>query len=245
MILITPFIIIILFIILVIVALIIAYLSKGKDYDNSNFKTFVAVLSGLGIFLTFIFYYNLIQLQHDTVRTTLVDELNDVKDRLLTNVYGQMEKALPIIPDFVFSINPLSKIYCDECAEKDSLNINENTRKACIQKMILSEKIFYLWQDIVSAGEYVKKNRRFFIMQFLQQAHSKQLKKQWEIMDNNYSYKTKQLGDLLFEYADKIDKVDKETFTNTLDELFKDKRYNEIFKSDGNTCYTSYSTCSY
>jgi len=236
MFLITPFLVICMFTILLIVALTISFTSKS--YDTSRARNFIGVLSGLGIFMTFIFYYNLIQLQHESVRASSVQELNEVKDKLLNNLYGQMAKSVKTIPDFVFSLNPLSRELCDEnyCNKGESTK-SEKSKQACIEKMILSEKIFYIWQDVVTGGDYVKKNRRFFIMQFLQNAYSSELEIQWNIMDKSFSPKTRELGNLLFEYAKKVKEPTKDNFSKTLDDMIDDKRYTEVFNMKDSKIY--------
>ena len=55
-----------------------------STYDKGSFHTFIAVLTGLGVFITFMFYYNLVELQAQQQKLASIQELSRINNTVLS-----------------------------------------------------------------------------------------------------------------------------------------------------------------
>src|SRR3990167_5881578 len=113
--LVTPNVAIVMFIIILIAAGILAWAMGNYDkYDKGSFHTFISILIGLGIFVTFMFYYNIVQLQNEQQDYAAIQEASKISENILNSVLKEIKKASVIIPNFVNSITPLTSGLCCE-----------------------------------------------------------------------------------------------------------------------------------
>jgi hypothetical protein len=231
MLLITPALALIIFgIILVIAAIIGWWMNDYATYDKGSFHTFIAVFTGLGVFITFLFYLNLITLQQQQQQLAAIQEMARVNDSVLNSVLNSIVEASTIIPNFVLSITPLTnKVCCDteECnipVEPDPVN-----SQTCTEKFTLSYRIFALWQDVLVANHFIHFDPESYVSNFLQRANSKQLFEQWTVNKINFNKNTQSFGDLLFEYGLPIVIQTPEEYTKVAIQLINDPRYKDLF----------------
>jgi hypothetical protein len=218
--------------ILVISAVIAWKMNTYEYYDKSTFHTFISILAGLGVFVTFMFYYNIVVLQNDQQTFATVSELARINDSVINSLLIDMQKSSVIIPNFILSITPLTNTVCcngitGTCeipVEPDPVN-----PQTCTEKMALSYRIFNLWQDIVLSYDLMNYDILGYITNFLQRANSSQLFEQWYVGKINFEAKTQQLGDLLFEYGLPITIQTPEEYVKVANNLIADPRFNEIF----------------
>jgi hypothetical protein len=217
---------------ILITAVIIAWwMETHENYDKGSFHTFIAVLAGLGVLVTFMFYYNLIQLQNQQQQLAAIQEAARISDSVLNSVLDEIKKASIIIPNFVLSITPLTNIVC--CPETGTVcnipvepdPINPQT---CTEKMVLSYRIFALWQDIITSCPS-KFDQLAYVSNFLQRSNSQQLYAQWTAASLNFDSDTQAFGNLLFEYGLPITIQTPQEYTSVAQKLINDPRYKNIF----------------
>jgi hypothetical protein len=233
MVLISPNIALIVFIAIIILAIIIAwYMGEFESYDKGSFHVFIAVLTGLGVLVTFLFYYNLVQLQNQQQELATITELSRINDVELNSVLDEIQKASILIPNFVLSITPLTNTICcvnpvSECAipvRDDPIN-----PQTCTEKFALSYRIFSLWQDVILSNRLIAINSLPYITNFLQRANSSQLYTQWTVNKINFSSNTQLLGDLLFQYGLPVTVQTPESYIDAANKLILDPRYPQVF----------------
>ena len=212
-------------VILVVAALVAWYMKDYSSYDKGSFHTFIAILAGLGVFVTFMFYYNILVLQAQQQNFAAIETLSHVNDVLLNSVLDSIKESSEVIPNFVLSITPLTNTVCSSTAPSDPIN-----PQTCTEKMILSYRIFSLWQDVVLSNTFLQTNPINYIANFLQRANSSQLYDQWTVNKLNFNSNTQIFGDLLFEYGLPIIDQTPESYITTSQKLIQDPRYKAIFK---------------
>lgn len=238
MVLVTPNIALALFALIIIVSAVIAWrMGSYADYDKCSFHTFVAILAGLGVFVTFMFYWNVVQLQNQQQELAAAQELARINDSVLNSVLDEIKDASYLIPNFVISITPLTNVVCCSTGstggatatciiEVEPDPINQQT---CTEKMVLSYRIFALWQDVIISNRFTNMDEVSYVANFLQRANSPQLYVQWTSSRINFDNQTKQFGNLLFEYGLPITNQTPEEYVAAAQKLINDPRYKSIF----------------
>jgi len=211
----TPVAACLIFVGVVVIAAIVAYIATPED-NKSKIQIFITTLAGLGIFLTFMFYYNLVTLQQDQQTLDILQQTHAVNDSILGTYYTELRKSSSIIPHFTLSLLPFQP----QIAEPDPV-----TPVTIVQKGILSSKIFFIWQDFLLSNTYLSIDDRAYINDFLQLASSTPLKEMWEVKRYDYGEKTIIFGDLLFLYTNKIEHKTPDDYNRTAKELVKDPVY--------------------
>jgi hypothetical protein len=215
----TPIIALIVFVIVLLIAF-VASLFLGNSFQTSRLHVFLACLSGLSIVITFLFYYSVVELQQQQQKLTLIQETSRISDSVLDSLMNEIKESVTIIPNFVASITPLNP--CNDPPE------DPNTQEACTQKLVLSYKVFSIWQDVLLSSLFVDLEPVSYITSFLQRAHSPQLLEQWTANKINFNSRTQQFGDLLFEYGIKIEPQTPESYVTAAEKFIEDQRYIDI-----------------
>ncbi len=230
MVLVTSAIAIAVFAIIIIVSAMLAWwIGPHTEYEKGYFNTFIAILAGLGVFITFLFYYNVVELQNQQQQLASVQEMSRIDSSILNGVLQEINKASTLIPNFVLSITPLSKQKCcnDNILQTEEDPVNPQT---CIQKLVLSYIIFSSWQDVVMSQKCIQSHPISYVSNFLQRANSKQLFDQWTISKLDFFPETQYFGDLLFEYGLNITDQTVEEYEAIAHRVVSDSRYKQIFE---------------
>ncbi len=225
-------------VILILSVLVALFMGSYDNYDKGRFHIFIAVLAGLGVFVTFMFYYNLVLIQNQQQQLGVLQEISRINSQLVNSVLNEINRASETIPNFVLSITPLSNIACcePECLNnKECLRnlkcLNDRTKPdpinttTCTEKMVLSYKIFALWQDVVTSGNYIHLDASSYIANFLQRANSKQLYQQWIAARLDFDHLTQRFGDLLFKYGLPITIQTPQEYERVTQEFMNDEEY--------------------
>lgn len=212
------------FIIIIVVALLIA-LSFGdyQSYDASWFHSFILILIGLGIFVTFMFYYALAVANQQSQQLSESLEVSKINNSISNSILNEMEKSCNIIPNFILSINPLSP-------SNNILTTDPNTAESHMAKTILSTRIFMIWEDVLIIKRLTKADELSYLTDFLQRANSKQLHELWINGKINYNENTQIYGDLLFEYSLPITNQTSDLYVMAAKNILKDDRYQKLFR---------------
>lgn len=218
--------------ILIISAVLAWWMGAYPNYDKGAFHTFIAILAGLGIFITFLFYYNLVVLQNQQQKLASIQELSRLNDSVLDSVLDSIKASSTIIPNFVLSITPLTNTICCTGGTGCIITIPDDpfNPETCTQKMVLSYRIFALWQDTILTNGLSDIDSVAFVANYLQRANSPQLYEQWLVTRIDFNATTQQFGDLLFEYGLPITNQTPEAYVNAAEQLITDPRYKNIFK---------------
>jgi len=223
----TPNFAIILFGIIIIISGVLAWRMKNyAEYDKGSFHTFIAVLAGLGVFVTFAFYLSVIELQQQQQALAAIQELSRINDSVLNSVLNEIQESSTIIPNFVLSLTPLTNTICTSSAIEDPV-----TPQTCTQKMILSYRIFSLWQDIIVSNGFLNIDPTSYIANFLQRANSPQLYQEWTVSKLNFLPSTQSFGDLLFRYGLPITNQTPEEYISVAQQLIADSSYTTVFST--------------
>lgn len=225
-------------VILIVSAIIAWWMQSFALYDKSSFHTFIAVLAGLGVFVTFMFYYNVVALQNQQQQLAAAQELARLNDSVLNSVLDSIKDASDIIPNFVLSITPLTNTVC--CSTGGTAGTGTScvipvgpdpvTPQTCTEKMGLSYRIFALWQDVINSNKLIKYDPTGYVSNFLQRANSQQLFTQWSVTYIDFSADTQQFGNLLFEYGLPITIQTPQEYVATAQKLIADPRYQSLVK---------------
>ncbi len=214
-----------LFIAIIIISIIIAcYMKTYERFNQSGFHIFTTVLVALGIFVTFLFYYGVVELQQQQQQLAFVQETARISNNVLENIMDEIKNSAPIIPNFTNSINPLTTCQ-DIIVPPDPINT-----VTCTNKSILSYKIFNVWQDVILSNAFVYIDPEAYITNFLQRAHSEQLYEQWKIGKINFNSRTQSFGELLFEYGMPIVQQTPDAYVAAAQHLIADPRFLAIVK---------------
>lgn len=211
------------FIVILIVALLIA-LSFGdfQSFDASWFHSFILILIGLGIFITFIFYYAVAIANQQSQQLSESLKISKINNDISNIILNEMEKSCTIIPNFISSINPLS-------STNNMLTSDPDISEANTAKIILSTRIFMIWEDILIIKRLTKADELSYLTDFLQRANSKQLHELWKIGKINYNESTQIYGDLLFEYGLQIIEQKPDLYVSAAKKMLEDERYKKLF----------------
>lgn len=228
--LISPNVAIAIFGLILVISGIMAWVMKTyKRYDTSSFHTFIAILAGLGVFVTFMFYYNLVELQQQQQSLLSIQELAKINGSMNQEVLKIVQKSSKIIPNFISSITPLTNKAC--CGEvicsPDPVNV-----ETCTQKMIIAYAIFSLWRNVITSCKFVESSMSNYIADFLQRANSPQLYKEWKAIYLDFDLKTQQFGDLLFEHGLAITEQTTDSYVNASSKMMKDERFVKLIRID-------------
>ncbi len=221
------------FAVVIIISIIAAWYFKDyTSYDKIWFHTFIAVLGGLGVFITFLFYYNLVVLQNQQHQISSLQEIVRINNLVLDSILKEIKDSSDIIPNFILSITPLTNITHNTIINLDHkyLECDPINPQTCACKLSLSFRIFAVWQDVIISNKFLKCNPSSYISDFLQRANSQQLHALWETSKLNFNIDTQLCGDLLFEYGLPITNQIPSSYINASELLINDIRFKNIFK---------------
>jgi hypothetical protein len=219
MVLVTPGVALIVFLIVLLIAFLVAYKSEITEFSKTRTSLFLATLAGLGIFITFLFYYSVVGLQQQQQRLSILDETNTVTLAMINGLIDEFKESVRIIPQFAFSLLPLAVI------SEQYLQGDPCTPDATMQVIALSKKIFTLWQNSMLTSSFIDITPLSLNVNFLQQASSPYLYQQWKWLKINYNLYTQDYGDLLFEYGLTMNEKTPQTFEQTAKKMMRDERY--------------------
>jgi hypothetical protein len=221
----TPKVALIIFLVILCLSMFLGgFYQNYDDFNIGKFHTFVVILAGLGVIVTFMFYYGVVTLQQQQQRLFVVQETARLSDTISNGLLVEIDKAAEVIPNFALSLTPLSG--CPPVLVPDP-----ETPVACTQRQVLSYKVFSIWQDLIIGNSFIEYDPEAYVTNFLQRANSKQLLEQWKLQKINFNHKTQDFGDLLFEYAIPIEIQKPESYVSAAHALLADPRYQDVLKS--------------
>lgn len=209
--------------ILVISGVLAWWMKNYHTYDIGAFHTFISILMGLGVFVTFMFYFAIVSEQQDQKEVSSIQTLAEINTQLVNSVIKESNKAALIVPHFIISINPLTSQGLT--ASPDPVNA-----QTVVTKTTLSYRIFSVWQDIMITDFILTKyDQLSYLCNFLQRANSKELYQYWQAMRIDFNPETQRFGDLLFEYGLPITIQQPDSYLSQAKKLIKDPRFIELF----------------
>lgn len=217
----TPNVALLVFVGVLIIALLISGFTNPNHYDGTRTKIFISCLAGLGIFVTFLFYYSIVTLQQSQQRYDIIALTNTLSTSLMKGIVDQINVNSQKIPNFILSLFPL--IDCPRPLVDD-----EHTVDNCLLKFKISYKIFYLWQDLILSLPFIDIDPLSYLSNFLQKANSKELYKQWLLCKFDFNQKTQHFGDLLFKYSLSVNCQTADTYLTLANNVLKDPVYKAL-----------------
>lgn len=206
----------IIIVLIVIIAIVISAFSHGTNYDSSKVKIFIAVLTGLGIFVTFFFYYNVVALQYQQQSIMYYDRVQVLDESFIDSYLKSVEEYKDQCPEIINQMYPCQK-----------WNLQGKDDK--VLQFTLATRAYILWKDYVQYHEYVEQtgNAESYVCIFLQQCNSSILADIWKDSKYNYSDTCIKFSELLFEYTPKTEDIN--DYINASKKLVSDPRYNGLF----------------
>jgi hypothetical protein len=192
-----------------------------NHYQNSRVNTFITIISGLGIFMTFLFYYNLVELQKIQQQNSYVHDIVTINNQIIDNFYKEISNSSNKIPNFIESLNPLYN-------KNEFPAMDEDTLVNRIEKNNLSFRIFTIWESFIICDNLLNYDQESYIRNFLQKANSRMLFDEWKKLKINFSKRTQIFGDLLFEYGLSIRNNNLQIYEILSKEILEDERYKNI-----------------
>jgi hypothetical protein len=220
---ITPNVALAIFLAILILSLFIAALTNPKYYDLTRTKIFISCLAGLGIFVTFMFYYSIVTLQQAQQRLEIITLTSHINKVLTKGFIDEIQKAQHKIPHFVMSLFPLSQCY--------EIENDQDCPEHCLLKYNLSYKIFSLWQELLIATPFLDLDQQSYLCHFLQRANSQQLYNQWIKMKMDFNLETQEFGDLLFQHGLKINERNGNVYLNVAKKVLCHPIYKKLMKN--------------
>ena len=226
----TPIMAIIILISIIIISLFISLSIKPNNFDHSRTRVFITSLASLGIFVTFLFYYSVVDIQQK--KQAKIQETSKITDNIQNSFILNIEKYYNQIPQFTSTLLPLLdlKKFNQNLKEiKNSRNHIENVENNQVIKYVLSYQIFSLWQDMIISDEFIAIDHNSLISGALQRANSKPLYDYWEIIKIDFSEKVQNFGELLFRFSSEINEQTPEAYEKKANELIHSKEYRKLF----------------
>lgn len=218
--LVSPTVALVLLGIFLLATLFITLRTSPQSYDQSRTFVFMSVLAGLGVIITFFFYYGVVELNEEQHRLAVVQETARISNILVEELMSEIVEAGKVVPNFAASVTPL-QIYPQKTPDPES-------PEATFTKLFLSYKIFSIWQDLLIADEFIANEPLSYITSFLQRANSRPLYYVWIRNKIDFNSQTQEFGDLLFEYALPITDQRPEIYVETAKKFLTDPRYKAI-----------------
>lgn len=218
----TPLLTIVLFAIILIVAFLIAWRADPKNYDSSKTRIFITILTSLGIFLTFLYFYSVFVLQERQERLMIIQETSRINAQIWDGILDDIRDSSKIIPQFCASLFPLQNQYHEVVSE------SKNPVEIEMYKTSLSNKIFSVWQSIVGFGDFFATEPISYLSLFLQWTSSKLLYEEWEKHKIIYSHKAVAFGDLLFKYSQNNPEHSNKAYIELAEKLLNDKEFRTL-----------------
>lgn len=196
MVFITHEVVIIVFAIVITIAIAAAFIINPGSYDQSRWKVFIITVAGLGILLTVMFYYSVINIQQTQNELLFIKE-NIQMMTTVNEVVDKISKGMDKGSSLASELTPLEKEGKGKKKEKE-----ENG-----YRYSLAQSIFSTWQLTTLERKYVSVQEEAYMYLFLQWASSCTLRKQWVSLKLAYTERTRMLGDLLFAHAPEVHTV--------------------------------------
>ena len=152
-------------------ALLIAFTSP--DFEKSKSKSFLACMSGLGVLITFMFYYSIVELQQQQQYLTFMAQTTSLSHHLNEEVMKGFDGATESVPYFISSLFPLTP----PCIPPS--DVGECDVKATTLKNMIAGRIFESWQTYILSTKFIIVDFTSYITLFLQYAHSQPLRTIW------------------------------------------------------------------
>jgi len=191
------------------------WFTSYDSFDKGRFHIFIAVLTGLGVVVTFMFYYNVVQLQNQEQQFELLTQAARVEDTLNKTIYPALREGATTVPAFVQSLYPLH----NHSAGVPVVGAAEQVIIAT-----LSSSIFFLWENTITTHAIVHQDIGGYTFIFLQWAASPALAEQWETLAHTLSSRGQTYGRLLFAYA-KVSSLTREAFADATRALLHDDEF--------------------
>ncbi len=182
----TPLLAIIVFVAIFLFCIVMCFVHDTNTFEESKLKLFIALLSGLGVIITFFFYYSIVELQQTQQKLTVIQETSRITSTVYYNLSKEIRKYEPKIP-----------VFCTCLFYNTESSVDENP----VYKRLLSATIFASWSEVLKSEDFIDVSQRSYIALFLQFSSSKLLEEEWMKVRLNYDDDLLQFGDKLFLYA--------------------------------------------
>lgn len=132
-------------------------------------------------------------------------------------------------PEFLASLYYNNKILHGITKEQET----KPTVKSELEEQYISLVLIQSWEDYLTLKNWDNTGDEVWLHNFLQWAQSPYLKAVYDNLKYNFADTTIELGDLLFEYAEKlpVPSTDPEVYSITIKKLLKDPKLLKIFKT--------------
>lgn len=225
--------VIMVFVLILVIAAMAALFIDPETFDKTRWRTFLVTAASLGIIITFMWYFFLVEQNIRTEQATDLNERRHIEEGIIDASVKEIQNNSDIIPEFCASLFPLQD-FCEKSRDSQqdfSCSLNEKSRdsqqdsrcplkKKILHEVTLSYRLFDTWEHFTEASLHPVGD----VTYFLQWASSKQLEDQWRKQHINFTKKTREFGDLLFERAKLIKDRTPSAYNHEAYKLFRECR---------------------
>lgn len=209
------------FILIIILSLIIAIMINPGEFDKSRCRTFLVTAASLGIVITFMWYFFLVEQTVDNDKLIQCNEHRHIGSMMLNASVDKIQDSVDIIPEFCSSLLPLQD-------NSGCNNVNEHSQiKRDVTTATLSYTLFDTWEHYVGSVY----RPQGIVAYFLQWSTSKQLRDQWSRQYINFDCKTQKFAQILFDKSDQMEDIHNPyQYQIDANEIIRDCKRLKIFK---------------
>jgi len=206
-----PIVVLIVLLFIIFIAFFVAATTAPETYGKSRAKVFLLILSGLSIFITFLFYYAVVRLQHQEQKLSVIEKTFDLHQALNTDLPTSIQAARLAAPAFVQSLHPFipNNLSEQDPDLDDPLTVD-----------LLAKKIFTIWEQVALTQDFLDLDHAAFGFQMLQYARSPRLFTVWNHhLKQSVSKEAQQYGDLIFALVQEENPVSVEDYCRLTDRM--------------------------
>lgn len=186
------------FLLILVISMVTAIIISPENFERSRWRIFLVTAASLGIIITFMWYFFLVEQNVENKKITTCNERRHIESLVIDASVKSIQTNSELAPQFCSSLFPLQESYVYEEHEPKC-----SRYKKSVIVSTLSYQLFDTWDHYVYSTFQPKGD----IAYFLQWATSKELQHQWTKQYINFDKNTQKFANILFNSANEIDNI--------------------------------------
>lgn len=184
---------------IIIVSFVVTFIMKPSEYEKSRFRMFMSILGSIAVFLVGL------SLGISAINLEEREDLDQLSittkaiEGILDKPYGSIVKSRDARDNFLKSFF-YSNVELYQVPAKD----RPATTSAILEEQYIATLILQSWENFLTLRHLIITDDRLWLTLFLEWAQSPYLKKYFMMQRYIYSDLAIELGEILFEYAEKL-----------------------------------------
>ena len=222
--------VVVLLILVIGLGFLITFALRPGEFQKSRTYVFTSILAGVTIVLVgFSLAVSAISL-HDAQSLIRVYTTKLSVDKLWLYPNELFAKSRLARPEFLKGFYYNNPDLQRACADRQLQE--PQSCQSVLEEQAISIILIQCWEDFLTVHALDATGELIWMNNFIQWAQNSYLKQYYETLKYNYKETTRELAVLLFEYADKLPKIDPkpDMYHQTVEFLVQDPRYKNLFK---------------